>query len=188
MLLTFLTACSKHKVTESLENPNITPGVKYTVTFNSMDGTTVSAISVEAGNLVKEPTAPTKEGYAFGGWYKEASLTNKWNFATDKVTEEMRLYASWEAVVEKYTVTYDSNGGTAVDSVVVEAGSFLTKPTPPTKSGHLFVAWETKTSNGPSVEWNFSMVPVSSNITLTAKWVQKVKAVETGYYYTMIIL
>ena len=109
MLLTFLTACSKHKITESLENLNISPGVKYTVTFNSMDGTSVPALSVESGDFVKEPTAPSKEGFTFVGWYKEPSLTNQWNFATDKVTEEVRLYAKWSP--QKYSLI---QGGTFV--------------------------------------------------------------------------
>jgi uncharacterized repeat protein (TIGR02543 family) len=50
---------------------------------------------VEDGGLVTEPMAPTKAGYAFGGWYKESGCTNAWNFNTDTVTSDITLYAKW---------------------------------------------------------------------------------------------
>lgn len=41
------------------------------------------------------PADPAKSGYTFGGWYKEESCTNKWNFTTDTVTADRTLYAKW---------------------------------------------------------------------------------------------
>jgi len=67
----------------------------YTVTFDSQGGSTVSSQTVEDDGLVTESTAPTKEGYTFGGWYKESGCTNAWDFATDTVTADVTLYAKW---------------------------------------------------------------------------------------------
>jgi uncharacterized repeat protein (TIGR02543 family) len=67
----------------------------YTVTFDSQGGSAVASQTVEHGGKVTEPTAPTKEGYTFGGWYKESGCTNAWNFATDTVTANVTLFAKW---------------------------------------------------------------------------------------------
>ena len=93
ILLTAFTMVSCKKSKDQVTNAVNAP--IYTVTFESNGGTTVSAITVESGNTITEPTAPTKDGYTFEGWYKETGLTNKWNFGTDKVTGNITLYARW---------------------------------------------------------------------------------------------
>jgi len=65
------------------------------VSFNSQGGSTVPNISFNSGNTILEPAAPVKTGFSFAGWYKEASCTNKWNFSTEPVTENITLYAKW---------------------------------------------------------------------------------------------
>lgn len=67
----------------------------YVVTFNSMGGSIVDEITIAYGNLITEPAKPTRTGYVFVGWFKEADLTTKWDFATDTVTEDITLYAKW---------------------------------------------------------------------------------------------
>jgi uncharacterized repeat protein (TIGR02543 family) len=70
---------------------------EYTVTYDSQGGSAVDSQTVEHGGKAIEPTAPTKEGYTFCGWYKEPGCTNAWNFATDTVTSNVTLYAKWTA-------------------------------------------------------------------------------------------
>ncbi|MDR2632837.1 MAG: InlB B-repeat-containing protein [Treponema sp.] len=71
------------------------PG-SFTVSFDSKGGSAVEAITnVTAGNTITAPTAPTKTGYGFGGWYKEEALTTPWDFATDTVSANTTLYAKW---------------------------------------------------------------------------------------------
>ena len=65
---------------------------------------------------------------------------------------------------KKFTVTFDSDGGSAVASVEVKKGKTVAQPTNPTKEGSEFVCW---TLNGE--EYNFS-TKVTANITLKAKW------------------
>ncbi|MBD5508484.1 MAG: BspA family leucine-rich repeat surface protein [Lachnospiraceae bacterium] len=71
--------------------------VVYTVTFDMMGhGIETAPIkSVRSGWLIKEPTAPTAEGYLFTGWYKDQACTKVWNFAVDTVLTDTTLYARW---------------------------------------------------------------------------------------------
>ncbi len=69
---------------------------KYTVTFNANGGTpTPAAQEVVKNGKVTEPESPIKDGFVFGGWYKESGLINKWSFETDTVTSNITLYAKW---------------------------------------------------------------------------------------------
>lgn len=69
--------------------------ILYNVTFNSDGGTAVSPIQAYYNDKINEPLTPTKSGYVFGGWYKEAALTNPWNFSTDVIQGDVTLYAKW---------------------------------------------------------------------------------------------
>ena len=66
-----------------------------------------------------------------------------------------------------YTVTFDSNGGSAVTAQSIEAGQKATKPADPTKDGYDFKGW---TLNGSAYDFNTA---VNGNITLVATWEQK---------------
>lgn len=68
----------------------------FTVTFNSMGGTPVESQRRMYGELLEESEAPSREGYVFSGWYREAGLETPWNPRADIVTESMTLYAGWE--------------------------------------------------------------------------------------------
>ena len=76
------------------------------VTFNSQGGSVVSAISAYANKVMIAPASPTRSGYTFIGWYKEADCLNAWNFLTDTVTSNTTLYAKWEI---KISVTYQAH-------------------------------------------------------------------------------
>lgn len=69
---------------------------RYTVTFESNGGSKVSSREVYKNDAVSEPTAPTKAGYDFGGWYTDKALTEKYDFST-KVRSNFKLYAKWTA-------------------------------------------------------------------------------------------
>ena len=142
----------------------------YTVTFNVNGGTAVAAQTVEENGLLKEPTAPTKTGSTFVGWYKDEALTEAWNFASDKVTSNITLYAKWSDNVSSttYIVRFDTDGGSTINPQVVNGGDLLIKPNNPTKSGSTFVGWYK--DEALTEAWNFATDKVTSNITLYAKW------------------
>lgn len=123
-----------------------------TVTFDN-EGTKTTATVVK-GEKVAEPTAPTKEGYTFAGWYNGAE---KYDF-TKPVTDNLTLTAKW--TINTYTVTF-SDGVTAQK---VEHGKLVTEPQAPTKEGYTFVGWY----NGKE-KYDFTK-PVTKDLTLTAEW------------------
>ena len=140
------------------------PNLKFIVTFDN-EGTKTQEI-IDAGSKLTEPTAPTKEGYRFDGWYYDNNGGKaKWNFGTDTVTRAMTLTAKW---VQTYTVTFETSGGSAVNPVTVDAGSTVTKPADPMKSGHNFDGWyKDSTLQTP---WDFANGTVTADTTLYAKW------------------
>jgi uncharacterized repeat protein (TIGR02543 family) len=73
---------------------------KFTVIFDGQDGGLVQTKTAEYSTTITAPTAPTRPGYTFLGWYKDAEGKTAWNFATDKVEGDGILYAKWATGVE----------------------------------------------------------------------------------------
>ncbi|MBQ7333007.1 MAG: InlB B-repeat-containing protein, partial [Clostridia bacterium] len=73
-----------------------------------------------------------------------------------------------EPEIQKYTVTFDSNGGEDVESQEVAEGKFVLEPEDPEKEYCEFLGWYYKNK-----KYKFD-TPVDSDITLKAKW----KAIE----------
>lgn len=138
----------------------------FLVTFDSNGGSIVSSQTVESGKTVTKPSNPTKTGYDFLAWYNGSTA---FDFNT-KITSNITLTAMWkkkasnEIITTTYIVTFDSNGGSAVSSQVVESGNTAIRPTSPTRSGYTFAGWY----NG-NAAFDFN-TKITSNITLTAKW------------------
>ena len=151
-------------VTVDLGKANGTP-VVYTITFNSNDGTSVASQNVNAGEKLTEPTpAPTKEGFTFDGWYEDSTFSTKFNFNTP-ITDSMTLYAKWTE--NKYTLTFDANGGSGTMTPVTDLTGEYTLPanefTAP--SGKQFKGWSL-TTDGAIV----TKVDMTENKTVYAIW------------------
>ena len=149
---------------------------KFTVIFKDGD-TEVSKTSVEKGKTVNEPTAPTRDGFEFEGWYDGST---KVGFPYE-VTKDVTLKAHWKEVkkpeVKKFTVTFNSKGGSSVDTQTIVEGKTATKPTAPTRKGYTFKGWYT--DDGVFVnKFNFTK-PVTEDTTLYAKWEEEKPAVPT---------
>ena len=142
----------------------------YTVTFNSYGGTPVPpAQEVEYGHTATKPADPTLKGYTFAFWYlgEDEQNATAYDFDTP-VTENITLTAKWN--INKYTVTFNSYGGTPVPPVQeVEYGLTATKPADPTLKGYTFAFWYLGEDEQNATAYDFD-TPVTENITLTAKW------------------
>lgn len=141
---------------------------QYTVTFNTNGGSTVAEQKINYNEKVKEPEAPTQTGYTFAGWYSDANFNTPWNFDTNTVSGNMTLYAKWN--INQYTVTFNTNGGSDVDSLSVDYGDTVTKPADPTRDGYTFAGWYSDESLATA--WNFETDTVSKDTTLYAKWTE----------------
>ena len=139
----------------------------YTVSFYSNGGSNVTSQSVTSGQKATKPADPTKTGYNFTGWYSDKALTKAYSFNA-AVTSNMTLYAGWERIT--YTVSFNSNGGSAVANQTVTWGARATKPANPTKAGYTFTGWYS--DSALTQAYNFSNTLVKSNVTLYAGWKQ----------------
>lgn len=98
--------------------------IRFQVTFQSNGGTEVESQEIPLYGSVSVPASPTMEGYQFDGWFKESTLINTWDFATEKITEDVTLYAKWAKL---YTVTFSAAQSGDPDIIRrVKAGGALT--------------------------------------------------------------
>lgn len=136
-----------------------------TVTFMKDAETLFDTSVVKKGNTVGVPAEPTNDGYSFAGWYTDVKCTTAYDFNLP-VNTDITLYAKWLA---KYTVSFDTDGGSTVESQTVVTGNKATKPTStPTKKGYNFVGWYT--DNTYTTEFDFENTIIIDNTTIYAKF------------------
>ncbi len=135
---------------------------QYTVSFNSNGGSGISNQTIVEGNKAIKPANPTKDGYKFKEWQLNG---NAYDF-NSTINGNISLNAVWTEL-EKYTVSFNSNGGSSVSSQTIVEGNKATIPANPTKEGHNFKEWQL---NGNAYDFNST---VNGNISLNAIWVQK---------------
>ena len=127
----------------------------YTVTFQSEGGSEVAS-QIRANTPAARPADPTKEGYTFIGWYNGES---EWDFETP-VTAVLTLTAKWQ--INRYTITFDTAGGSEVPSITQDYGTAITAPANPTKTGYTFAGWD-------------KTIPTTmpaGDMTITARWTE----------------
>ena len=147
-----------------------TPVVSWTVTFNSNGGSAVPAQTVPSGSTVTKPDDPTRDGFSFAGWFTDAGLTQAYDFATP-VTNSFTLYAKWnENAPVTHTVSFNSNGGSAVPDQTVPDGGTVTRPDDPTKGGFSFAGWYGDVGLVNLFDFN---TPIHGSLTLYAKWTEQ---------------
>ncbi len=136
-----------------------------TVTFMKDAETLFDTSVVKKGNTVGVPAEPTNDGYSFAGWYTDVKCTTAYDFNLP-VNTDITLYAKWLA---KYTVSFDTDGGSTVESQTVVTGNKATKPAVnPTKKGYNFVGWYT--DNTYTTEFDFENTIITDNTTIYAKF------------------
>ena len=110
-----------------------------------------------SGTLATRPDAPAATpGYTFGGWNKADGTA--WDYASDKVTDNITLYAKWAA--NTYSITFDTAGGSEIAPITQDYGTAITVPADPTREGYTFIGWDKAIP---------TTVP-AENMTVTAQW------------------
>ena len=110
-----------------------------------------------SGTLATRPDAPAATpGYTFGGWNKADGTA--WDYASDKVTDNITLYAKWAA--NTYTITFDTAGGSEIAPITQDYGTVITAPEAPTREGYTFKGWDKEIPETMPTE----------NITVKAQW------------------
>ncbi|HAC4861921.1 TPA_asm: LPXTG cell wall anchor domain-containing protein, partial [Listeria monocytogenes] len=134
----------------------------YQVNFD-IDGAVMNE-AVVYNTLLNEPTAPTKQGYTFDGWYDAETGGNKWDFKTMKMpANDVTLYAHF--TVSSYQVNFDIDGAVTNEAIVYDA--LLNEPATPTKQGYTFDGWYDAETGGN--KWDFKTMKMPANdVTLYA--------------------
>lgn len=143
---------------------------KYTVTFKPTGGTCdTTSKSVTYNSTYGDLPKPSRTGYTFKGWFTdESGGTQITKDSKVTITANQTLYAQWTA--NKYTVTFNTNGGTCdTTSKSVTYNSTYGELPKPTQTGHVFKGWFTAESGGTQVTKD-SKVTITANQTLYAQW------------------
>ena len=123
---------------------------QYTVTVKPENGEADITITQDYGTPITAPADPTREGYTFTGWDRDIPATMP--------AENVTVTAKW--VVNQYTITFDTAGGSAVASITQDYGTAITAPANPTREGYTFFGWD-------------KAIPATmpaENMIITAKW------------------
>ena len=109
---------------------------QYTIEFDSDGWTAVDSITDDYDKSIAAPTEPTKTGYTFTWWY---NWEEKVEFPVNMPVDGLNLKAHWD--INQYTIGFDSDGWTAVDSITEDYNTSINAPTEPTKTGYTFTWW-----------------------------------------------
>lgn len=126
-----------------------------------------------AGNTTEEETEPQTETLTLTAVSIHNASLDKDVVKAKVGADNAAVYNSWfDAVYQPtaaatFTVTFDSDGGSAVASQTVAAGGTATQPEAPTKTDYTFGGWYSDAEL--TTAYDFS-TPVTANITLYAKW------------------
>lgn len=146
---------------------------KYTITFDTQGGNKIEAIKVKVNETLVLPKNPEKEGYIFLHWVDEEDKPVSNNF---KVTKDMKLIAKWaEPTQELITVSFDTDGGSKIEDIVLIKGEPLKLPDNPIKDGYIFKNWVSKDEIQIPV---YDDALLSEDIVLKAIWEKEEKKKE----------
>ena len=138
----------------------------YTLTFNSNGGSNCSSKSVTFGSAYGTLCTTNRKGYTFAGWWTAATGGTKVDANTKMTTTGATIYAHWTA--NTYTLTYNSNGGSACSNKSVAFDSAYGTLCTPTRAGYTLAGWYTAATGGTKVDANTKMTTLGA--TIYAHW------------------
>ena len=152
----------------------------YTITFDPNGGVVnpTDAITDSYGKLTDLPVPARSGKYTFKGWY--TALSGGTEITTDTVFDaDTTIYAQWNYTlstgggggggITRYTVSFETNGGSTVPNKSVTRYAKLAEPTAPTKDGYTFDGWYTDKELETAYDFD---TKVTKSLTLYAKWAE----------------
>ena len=176
-----LVACSKDggddtsngntndNINDNTNDDTVPEPVKYTITWYDEAGVKLADAQVEEG---KTPSySYTKQDTAEWDYTVEGWSTTQGGEAISSVpsaTADADYYAVVTKVKQKYTRTFDTQGGSVVEPITEEYGSVLEAPVEnPTYDGHKFLGWSASADTYTEIDWS---TPLTENKTYYAIW------------------
>ena len=123
------------------------------------DGNAVTDIKLYNDSLTLRGALFTRTGYTQTGWATVDGGEKV--YSLDDIytkNEALTLYPVWNT--NKYTITFDTNGGSKIAPITQDYGTAITAPANPTREGYTFIGWDREIPTTMPAE----------NITLKAKW------------------
>ena len=119
------------------------------------DGQEVQQGLTDSDGMMRQPAAPTREGYTFAGWYWVSDLSvlteeqkeqNKVDFTQPVTKPHATMYAQWVKNQDEINVLYAANGGQFADGNdtmqgVADSDGMMRQPAEPTRDGYTFAGW-----------------------------------------------
>lgn len=149
---------------------------QYAITYDANGGAgTMAAQTIEAGkSAALTANGFARDGYTFKGWNiaKDGSGTAYADKATVTPTADMTLYAQWQAVPAKHTITFDANGGKGtMDALVVDEGNSVVLTANAFKrDGYTFAGWNTAKDGKGTAYGDKAQITPNGDMTLYAQW------------------
>lgn len=155
----------------------------YQITFNSNQGSSISDLTnVLFGSSINAPNNPTRSGFIFLGWYRDANLTQLFTFST-MPAENLTLFAKWDVV--RFNVIFEVNGGVTLPNLAVEPATTIPSLPTPLRSGYEFAGWFS--NSNLTTPFTTTSMP-NQNVTIYAKWILwTVTKLETSINTTLAI-
>lgn len=119
-------------------------------TFKTVVDGVETPVTYYYGADIEAPAAPVKEGYTFVKW--DATIPATMPARDVTVTAVFKI--------NQYTITFVTDGGTAVAPITQDYGTAVTAPSAPTKVGYTFAGWDKDIPETIPAE----------DMTITAKW------------------
>ena len=143
------------EIPETMPAENITVKAQweinqYTIAFDTNGGSEIAPITQDYGTEITAPDNPTREGYTFIGWDRDIPEIMS--------AENITVTAQWE--INRYTITFDTAGGSDIAPITQDYGTNITAPADPTREGYTFIGWDKAIPTTMPAE----------NITVTAQW------------------
>ena len=107
--------------------------LSYVIRVRFANGEPDSIINQNYDTAITVPDDPTREGYTFIGWDTP--------FPKKMPAKIMEITALWQ--INRYKITFDTDGGSEIDSIEQDYDTAITAPDAPTKEGYTFIGWDT---------------------------------------------
>ena len=143
------------EIPETMPAENITVKAQweinqYAITFDTYGGSEIAPITQDYGTKITAPADPTRKGYTFIGWDRDIPEIMP--------AENITVTAQWE--INRYTITFDTAGGSEIAPITQDYGTAITAPADPTREGYTFIGWDR----------DIPEIMPAENITLKARW------------------